>query len=65
MRTAKILAIVIASVLIGSTPVASLNASPDSPEFKACPSSPLGGGAISLLGSTSGIALVSSGRCSE
>jgi hypothetical protein len=61
MRTTKILAAVIVSVLIGSTPVASLNASPDQPQSKACPPERM----ISLLGSTFGIALVSSGRCSE
>ena len=65
MRATRILAAVLASFFIGSTPVSSLNASGDQPERKACPSSPLGGGVISLIGSASGIALISSDRCSE
>jgi len=61
MRPAKILATVIASFFVGSTPLASSYAYSERPELAACQPRH----AISLLGSASGIALVSSGRCSE
>ena len=61
MRAAKILVAVLASFFIGSTPVSSLNVSRDQP--RAC--APWDGRAISLVGSASGIALISSDRCSE
>ena len=63
MRTTMISATVIASVLMGSTPVSSLSTFDDRPQTKVCPLAP--GRMIWLAGSAYGIALVSSDWCSE
>jgi len=63
MRTTTISATVIASVLMGSTPVSSLSTFQDRQQTKMCPLSHRQ--MISLAGSAYGIALVSSDRCSE
>jgi hypothetical protein len=63
MRATTIFATVIASVLMGSTPVSSLSTFDDRRPVKLCPPPP--GRMISLAGSGYGIALVSSDWCRE
>jgi hypothetical protein len=63
MRTSTISVTVIASVLMGSTPVSSLSTFEDRQQTKMCPLP--NRHMISLAGSAYGIALVSPDRCSE
>jgi len=60
MRAAKILAAVTVAILMGSTPSSSWNAPPAAIQTgRICQPAP----AISLLGSSAGIVLISSNRC--